>query len=125
MAEIFKVGFFWNVFSDELIRILNGPFLPRRIRIGEVYDDLFSSFPAHPFGDFKVCRELASVVGRYGFDGFPVWEQQPYYGPCRRQCLPPLRQLLHEYEVGGPFREREYGVSVGIHDGIHFPISEA
>lgn len=86
-----------------------------------------SFFPAQPFGDFKVCSELASVVGRYGFGGFPVWEEQLYHGPCRRLCLslPPLRQFLHENEVGGPFREREDGVSVEIHDGIHFQIPES
>jgi len=116
-----EVRAFGYVLSDEFVSVLYRPFLPRAVGVGEI-----DGCSYHP-RDCLVCAGLAAVVRCDGLHSVaPVWEQLPYGGfGCMRSILT-VCELLYEQEVGGAFREGEYGsLAVLSDDCVHFPVAEA
>ena len=124
IGEILKIGLFGDIFPDKLARILNGTFLSGGIGICKIDFDWRLSFETEAFGYLLVCGKFAAIVGGNRMYRLPKGEQQPDDRMCRRQGFPPLRQLIHENKVGRTFGKGDDGMTAGVYDGIHFPISE-
>ena len=109
----------WYILPYQLVGVFYCPLLPRAIGIGKIHR--YVQFLGYPF----VLRELAAVVRGYGLQGLPfVRQEQPPHGFRHRPGLLPMLEFLHEQEVRAPFRQRQYGVAVPVHDEVHLPISE-
>jgi len=124
VREVIEVGLFRDVSSDEFVGVFYGAFLPGAVGVCEIDDDVLRAFGRELFGDEPVCRELASVVGGDALDLRPVWVEQPDHCHGGFPCLLAVFEPLHDDEVSGAFRQGENGMSVGIQDGVHLPVSE-
>ena len=110
---------FRDILAYQLVGVFYGSFLPRAIGIGKIHR--YVQFPGYPF----VLRKLAAVVRGYRLQGLPfVRQKQPPHGFRHRSGLLSLFEFLHEQEVRAPFRQRQDGVAVLVHDEVHLPISE-
>jgi len=83
----------------------------------------------HTFGavslrDNLVRGELAAVISGDGLDEPPVRVEQPDRGHSRLVSPPTVRQPLHDDEIRGAFGDGEYGVPIGVQDGVHLPVPE-
>ena len=52
-----EVGLFWDISSDEFIRIFDAALLPRGVRIGKIDYHIFFSPHIEPFCDEMVCDD--------------------------------------------------------------------
>ena len=120
VCELADVGAFWYVLPDEFVYVLNRPFLPRCVRVGEV------DLNAEPFRYPLVARKLRSVVRRDGVHlPSPVWHHQPACLSCHFHRLLAFPEPCHEQEVGASLRQGEYGVLPCVDDEVHFPVPKA
>ena len=112
VREFAEVSLFGDVAPDELVRVLDGPFLPCAVAVGEIDRDRRMPLAAEPFRDFEMRGELAPVVGGDGVYLVAERVQQPHDRPGRGQCLAALGQTRNLQVVGGTLDESQNGVPV-------------
>ena len=120
-----EVGLFWDIFSDEFIRIFDAALLPRGVRIGKIDYHIFFSPHIEPLCDEMVCGELTAVVRCYGFYGASVRHQQPRYCLGDRFGFLACRYAFHHQHIGAAFHQSQYDMLLSVHYQIHFPIAKA
>ena len=113
------VGSFRDILPYQLVAVFYGSFLPCAIGIGKIHGHV--ELLGYPF----MLGELTAVVRGDGLQGLSlVWQQQPPHGSCHRLRFLPVLEPFHQQEVRAPFRQREDGVAVLVHDEVHLPVPE-
>ncbi len=119
VGDAAEVSAFGDVLSDEFVDILDSPFLPYAVCVGE--EDGHTEALCDPFAFGK----LAAVIGCYALEDVLVWQQHPPHCLCYRLCLLAMWKLLHHQEIGAALHKHEDGMGVLIHNEVHLEVSEA